>query len=155
MVNSLSIADLRAKYELDQATALILEKYLFDPANFDLHANRIKLDGFDQAKNYLKRVTYVPEKKDLEQMPSRDSHEYAQLKKIGEEAFLDGEVLVVVLAGGMATRFGGGIKALAPILSGLSFAKVKQLSTENASQFNLSKVVFVNTLIPYPPMVRF
>ncbi|MFQ3329634.1 MAG: hypothetical protein ACI85J_001374, partial [Candidatus Poriferisodalaceae bacterium] len=34
MVNSLSIADLRAKYELDQATALILEKYLFDPANF-------------------------------------------------------------------------------------------------------------------------
>ena len=73
MVNSLSIADLRAKYEIDEPTALILEKYFFDPAIFDFHMDRIRLEGFDQAKNYLKRVTSVPEKKDLEQMPSRDS----------------------------------------------------------------------------------
>ncbi|MCH1614821.1 MAG: hypothetical protein L7S47_03840, partial [Acidimicrobiales bacterium] len=86
MVNSLSIADLTAKYDIGVATASILNEYLFDPGIFDLHMHRIKLNGFDQAKNHLKRTTSVPEKKDLEQMPSRDSDEYARLKKIGEEA---------------------------------------------------------------------
>ena len=156
MVNSLSIADLRAKYEIDEPTALILEKYFFDPAIFDFHMDRIRLEGFDQAKNYLKRVTSVPEKKDLEQMPSRDLHEYAQLKKIGEEAFLDGEVLVVVLAGGMATRFGGGIKALAPILEGLSFAKVKQLDLQTyALKHNVTcKLLFMTSFLSDESMSR-
>ena len=130
MVNSLSIADLTAKYGIDVAIALILERYYFDAAIFDFQMNRIQLDGFERSKNYLKRPTAVPKNEDLEQMPPRGSDEYAQLSKIGEEAFLNGEVLVVVLAGGMATRFGGGIKALAPILEGLSFAKVKQLDLE-------------------------
>ena len=126
MVNSLSIADLTAKYEIDVATALILERYLFDPIIFDLNMDRIKLNGFDRSKNYLKRPSTVPENKDLEQMPPRGSNEYTQLKKIGEEAFLNGEVLSVVLAGGMATRFGGGIKALAPIFEGLSFGSTPE-----------------------------
>ena len=97
MVNSLSIADLTAKYEIDVATALILERYFFDPIIFDLNMDRIKLNGFDRSKNYLKRPSTVPENKDLEQMPPRGSNEYTQLKKIGEEAFRNGEVLSVVL----------------------------------------------------------
>jgi|TARA_B110000467_G_scaffold115114_1_gene105672 UTP--glucose-1-phosphate uridylyltransferase len=156
MVNSLSIADLTAKYDIDVATASILNEYLFDPGIFDLHMHRIKLNGFDQAKNHLKRTTSVPEKKDLEQMPSRDSDEYARLKKIGEEAFLNGEVLVVVLAGGMATRFGGGIKALAPILEGLSFARVKQLDLENyALKHNVTcKLLFMTSFLSDESMSR-
>lgn len=149
MVNSLSIADLTAKYEIDVATALILERYFFDPIIFDLNMDRIKLNGFDRSKNYLKRPSTVPENKDLEQMPPRGSNEYTQLKKIGEEAFLNGEVLSVVLAGGMATRFGGGIKALAPIFEGLSFGKVKQLDLEkHAIKYNMTcKLLFMTSFL--------
>ena len=149
MVNSLSIADLTAKYEIDVATALILERYFFDPIIFDLNMDRIKLNGFDRSKNYLKRPSTVPENKDLEQMPPRGSNEYTQLKKIGEEAFRNGEVLSVVLAGGMATRFGGSIKALAPIFEGLSFGKVKQLDLEkHAIKYNMTcKLLFMTSFL--------
>ena len=89
-------------------------------------------------------------------MPPRGSNEDTQLKKIGEEAFRNGEVLSVVLAGGMATRFGGSIKALAPIFEGLSFGKVKQLDLEkHAIKYNMTcKLLFMTSFLSDESMSR-
>ena len=43
----------------------------------------------------------------------------------GAAALREGEIALVVLAGGMATRFGGGVKATAEALDGMSFLEVK------------------------------
>ncbi len=47
--------------------------------------------------------------------PSPGSDEEAALRVAGTEALLRGELAVVILAGGMATRFGSVVKALAPL----------------------------------------
>jgi len=46
------------------------------------------------------------------------------------QALRRGEIALVVLAGGMATRFGGGVKAAAEAFDGMSFLEVKLRETE-------------------------
>jgi UTP--glucose-1-phosphate uridylyltransferase len=45
--------------------------------------------------------------------------------RIGEIAFRQGAVASVVVAGGAGTRFGGGVKALVPVLDGRTFLDLK------------------------------
>ncbi len=51
--------------------------------------------------------------------------EHAQWEAVGLASAAKGEVAVIVLAGGMATRFGGAIKALVEVYDGLSFLDLK------------------------------
>jgi UTP--glucose-1-phosphate uridylyltransferase len=48
-----------------------------------------------------------------------------ELSAIGENAIRRGEVAAVILAGGMATRFGGVVKAAVEVLDGASFLELK------------------------------
>ena len=57
--------------------------------------------------------------------PSRGTPEHARLEALGAAALERGEVGLVVLAGGMATRMGGVVKALVEAVDGLTFLDIR------------------------------
>jgi UTP--glucose-1-phosphate uridylyltransferase len=71
---------------------------------------------------------------ELPALPSPGSPEHARLLKAGEEAFRAGAVASVVVAGGAATRFGGGAKGLVEVLDGASFLDLKIADAEKAAR---------------------
>ncbi|HEU4408996.1 MAG TPA: UTP--glucose-1-phosphate uridylyltransferase [Polyangiaceae bacterium] len=62
---------------------------------------------------------------DLASLPEPGSAEYEALVARGEGPLRRGEVALVVLAGGMATRMGGVVKALVPALGGRTFLDLR------------------------------
>jgi UTP--glucose-1-phosphate uridylyltransferase len=60
----------------------------------------------------------------MAELPAADSNENAWLRRVGEEAIARGELAVCVLAGGMATRMGGVVKALVELAPGVTFLDV-------------------------------
>ncbi|HEX4354999.1 MAG TPA: UTP--glucose-1-phosphate uridylyltransferase, partial [Polyangiales bacterium] len=75
--------------------------------------------------NRLRGQVEAPQPSDLMRLPAPDSAERKRLAAIGIEAMRRGEVGCVVLAGGMATRFGGVVKAAVPALHGQTFLAIK------------------------------
>jgi UTP--glucose-1-phosphate uridylyltransferase len=63
----------------------------------------------------------VPEEGDVESLPSPASERGRRLTESGMAAIRRGELAVVVLAGGMATRMGGVVKALVDAVPGTTF----------------------------------
>ena len=59
-------------------------------------------------------------------LPALGTPERARLRTAGLELMRAGKVGAVILAGGMATRFGGVVKAVVPALEELSFLEIKQ-----------------------------
>ena len=59
-------------------------------------------------------------------LPALGTPERARLRATGLELMRAGKVGAVILAGGMATRFGGVVKAVVPALGELSFLEIKQ-----------------------------
>ena len=62
---------------------------------------------------------------DVEPLDGLTASERARLERLGREALERGEVAVAVLNGGMATRFGGGVKGVVEAIAGLSFLEIK------------------------------
>jgi UTP--glucose-1-phosphate uridylyltransferase len=62
-----------------------------------------------------------PAPSDVMNLPEPDSALYADCVQRGEESLRRGEWARVVVAGGAATRFGGSVKALVPVIEGHSF----------------------------------
>jgi UTP--glucose-1-phosphate uridylyltransferase len=109
----------------DRATATILERFRFDPAVFE--KVRVALASGSNGLGFERLSGNVasPGIEDLVVLPQSDSPEGQELAAIGRAALARGEVGVVVLAGGMATRFGGGVKAVVDVLPGYSFLRLK------------------------------
>lgn len=76
--------------------------------------------------NVLAVPMEAPHPGDISRLPEPGSTEYHQARRLGEAAIARGEIGVVILAGGMATRFGyEHPKALFPIHDGKSFLNLK------------------------------
>lgn len=58
-------------------------------------------------------------------LPSPGTLDHQKIHELGAAALARGDVGVVVLAGGMATRFGGVVKSVVPVADGKSFLRVK------------------------------
>ena len=71
--------------------------------------------------------------KAINELPSSETAEYDRLSKIGSEAIGRGEVGIVILAGGMATRFGGTAKATVDVVDEKSFLELKIEDSVRAS----------------------
>lgn len=119
------------RYGVDARTAQFLSEYGFDPDVFDrLRAEFI--DGSVRAgsgataeANWVRGRIEPPRDGDLVRLPPTGSPERKRLDLAGREAIAAGYVGVLLLAGGMATRFGAGVKALAEVIPPLTFADVK------------------------------
>ncbi|WP_419842010.1 UTP--glucose-1-phosphate uridylyltransferase [Candidatus Poriferisodalis sp.] len=139
--------DLAERYGIDEASAGTLAAFGFDGSVFDRLRQRlaetqrpsgVSRTGADAdavagdaaatngtAANWLSGGIEPPRPDDLVRLPLAGSREREQLAHLGREAIAGGQVGVLLLAGGMATRFGGGVKALAEVLPGLTFVDAK------------------------------
>ena len=77
------------------------------------------------ANNVAVGVLAPPQSDDVVDLPPTGSAEHAAAEAAGIAALSRGEVAVVVLGGGMATRFGGAVKATVPVLGGRTFLEIK------------------------------
>jgi UTP--glucose-1-phosphate uridylyltransferase len=106
----------------------LLERFRFDRVPFE--GLRARLVAAAPDLESLHRITEpieVPPADVVPVLPTPGSPQRERAALLGRELIARGEVAAVVLAGGMATRFGSQVKALAPVLDGrdLSFLDLK------------------------------
>ena len=82
------------------------------------------------ADNLVKGLLTPPTAEDVVQLPAPGSAEHERLTALGRGALERGEYALVVLAGGMATRMGGVVKALVDALPGKSFLDLRLREVE-------------------------
>src|SRR5439155_21134331 len=81
--------------------------------------------------NRVKGNVTGPEPGDISRLPDPGSDEHRRLEQAGLEALSRGELAMVVLAGGMATRMGGVVKALVEALPGVTFLDARLAEQEH------------------------
>lgn len=112
-------------HALDTRTRALLAAHGFDSLPFRELADRLKREGIDPNHNRTKGAVALPPRDALTPLPARNGPEGARLCRLGESAIRSNEVGVVVLNGGMATRFGGVPKGVLPAVDGRSFLDLK------------------------------
>jgi len=111
--------------QIDPETASLLERFGFDTSTFERLRAELREGGLDAERNQIPGRVEVPQAGDVAVLPEVGTQAHAQLVEKGKAALKDGAVGAVVLAGGMATRFGGAIKALVPAAADQSFLQLK------------------------------
>jgi UTP--glucose-1-phosphate uridylyltransferase len=107
---------------LSADTRATLERYGFDQERFRGLSHRVASGLPDD--NTVRGELSPPEPGDIQQLPQRGP-ERERLVALGSEALRRGQVALVVLAGGMATRMGGVVKALVEALPGKTFLELR------------------------------
>jgi UTP--glucose-1-phosphate uridylyltransferase len=107
---------------IDPTTRALLDRYGFRPG---LLAELVKRLSHGDADNVIRGKVEPPAPEDVARLPAAGTPERARLAAIGERALAAGKVGAVILAGGMATRFGGVVKAAVPAVLGRSFLELK------------------------------
>jgi UTP--glucose-1-phosphate uridylyltransferase len=82
------------------------------------------------ADNFVKGTITPPTADDVVQLPAEGTAEHARLTALGRAALERGEYALVVLAGGMATRMGGVVKALVDAVPGQTFLDLRLREVE-------------------------
>lgn len=117
--------------DLDENTAATLRRFRFDEEVL-ARAHAI-LQTETGAGERISGAVASPDPEDFVSLPAHGSVEGEELDRIGKAALLRGEVGVVVLAGGMATRFGGIVKAVANVVRNCSFLELKLADIESVA----------------------
>ncbi len=121
-------ADLRHELsELDPALLSELEDHGFVPGQL-LRWSQMLAAGPDQ--NRVTGQVTLPEERDVTPMPRPGDPGAAELEAAGRAALQRGELALVVLAGGMATRMGGVVKALVEAAHGRTFLDLRLAERE-------------------------
>ncbi|MHB8879687.1 MAG: UTP--glucose-1-phosphate uridylyltransferase [Myxococcaceae bacterium] len=95
-----------------------------DP-NFVVLLSRLKREGKLEPTPALAGSVQPLEQGDLRPLPAEGTPEGERCLKRVEQAFRDGQVGALVVAGGAGTRFGGGVKGLVPVLGERTFLDLK------------------------------
>jgi UTP--glucose-1-phosphate uridylyltransferase len=107
---------------IDPALAARLSPWGFEPSQLEAFMARCGPHG---PSNAAVGTLSLPQPEDMRKLPDPGTPAHARLTALGREAIGRGKVGVVILAGGMATRFGGVVKAVVPVIDGRSFLKLK------------------------------
>jgi UTP--glucose-1-phosphate uridylyltransferase len=100
-----------------------LEHHRFNQARFERLAQRLR-DGADDA-GVVEGKLEAPYPGDIVELPEKGSDEWEHLEELGAAELAAGRCALVVLAGGMATRMGGVVKALVEALPGRTFLDLR------------------------------
>ena len=111
--------------DVDPASRATLEAHGFDAAQFEELRRRLAAGSLAAAGNVVQGVVEPPLPSDLLQLPEPGDRGFAEAQAAGVDRLKAGAVAMVVLVGGMATRFGGGVKAVAEAIDGRSFLEVR------------------------------
>ena len=115
--------------DVDRETAVVLERFGFDEPLFDVLRVRVATGELSPESNLIRGSIEPPREDEITRLPSPGDARYEETREAGLDALRRGEVAQVVLAGGMATRFGGVVKAVLPAVDGLSFLEAKLVQT--------------------------
>lgn len=94
-----------------------LQRYGFDEELQQRWQKDVAEGRLSKATNAVSGDLLAPPPGTVHKQPSRATKAHAELEQLGLEAIRQGELGVVVLNGGMATRFGGVVKGTVPVLS--------------------------------------
>ncbi len=115
--------------DVDRETAVVLERFGFDEPQFEVLRARVASGGLSPETNAIRGAIEPPGPDDIARLPAPGEPEYEAVRDAGLDALQRGEVAQVILAGGMATRFGGVVKAVLTVVDGLSFLEAKLVQT--------------------------
>ncbi|HMJ10317.1 MAG TPA: UTP--glucose-1-phosphate uridylyltransferase [Polyangiaceae bacterium] len=101
----------------------LLRRHRFDPQRFEQLAAKLTQAG--ASDNRVKGRVEAPSGDDVTEFPARGSAAWNELERLGLDLLARGECALVVLAGGMATRMGGVVKALVDALPGETFLDLR------------------------------
>jgi UTP--glucose-1-phosphate uridylyltransferase len=116
---------------LSPALRARLERSGFDPERlvrlarplFERAAGRAAADK--DARNRIQGVVEPPAPGDVLDPPEAGTPEHARLSAVGMSAIRSGQLAFCVMAGGMATRMGGVVKALVEAFDGKTFLQLR------------------------------
>lgn len=111
--------------DVDETTRSLLQRYGFDAETFSMLRERLRRGEAGAEANRIEGAIRPPEAGDVEPLPPVGSPDRERLRERGLEAVRAGKVGMVTLAGGMATRFGGVVKAVVEAVDGRSFLELK------------------------------
>lgn len=110
---------------IDDPTRSTLERYGFDRATFEELRERLRSGRAGTEQNRIRGQVEPPAPGDVFPLPPLGSDAREMVTRRGNQAIANGEVGSVVLAGGMATRFGGVVKAAVEAANGRTFLELK------------------------------
>ncbi len=102
-----------------------LDRYGFDPELFESWRGAVRDGRLSLLSNTCTAPISPPPAGTIDDLPAADSEQATALIETGREAIRRGELGVVVLNGGMATRFGGVVKGVVPVVGSTSFLGLK------------------------------
>ncbi|MHC5063124.1 MAG: UTP--glucose-1-phosphate uridylyltransferase [Planctomycetota bacterium] len=102
-----------------------LERYGFDSERFENWRRALRKGELSARQNKVTGKLLAPGPEQIHALPKSDSDEREELRIVGREAVRSGELGLVILNGGMATRFGGVVKGIVEVMDGCSFLGLK------------------------------
>jgi len=117
---------------VDDETRQVLDRYGFDAARFERLRRRVADGSLSPESNFVRGRVEPPAPEDLVTLPQRGDD--VEARAAGLEALGGGEAAIVVLNGGMATRFGGVVKGTVEVLDGRSFLELKLASAADVGK---------------------
>ncbi|MBW2463021.1 MAG: UTP--glucose-1-phosphate uridylyltransferase [Deltaproteobacteria bacterium] len=118
----------------DDETLSKLQSWGFDLDTFRNHTQKLRAGTAGAAANRISGPVDVPPGEAIVRLEDLAPGVREELAAKGRDAIRRGAVGVLVLAGGMATRFGGVVKALVPAIDGVNFLELKRRDAERAAQ---------------------
>ena len=107
--------------EVDRGTRELLDRFGFDAETFETLRARVASGELSPSTNVARGVVQPPADEDVTALPEPGSDAWDDTRAAGLDALRSGHIAQVVLAGGMATRFGGVVKGAVDAVDGRSF----------------------------------
>ncbi len=128
---------------LDDETLSELHSWGFDVETFEKHREKLRSRADLDTENRISSQLDIPPEGAIHSLPRRGDPARKELEALGREAIAAGKVGALVLAGGMATRFGGVVKALVPALDDATFLDLKLRDAHAAAERTGGRVPFL------------
>jgi UTP--glucose-1-phosphate uridylyltransferase len=120
--------------EVDSRTSATLARFGFDEELFEVLRAKVASGELSAASNLIRGTIEPPREGDVNVLPEPGDATYDATRTAGLDALTRGHVAQIVLAGGMATRFGGVVKAVLTAVDGMSFLQAKLVQTASLEQ---------------------
>jgi UTP--glucose-1-phosphate uridylyltransferase len=143
--------------ELEGATQILLRRYGFDRDLFERLRRDVAQRRLSPQSNFLPGPVEPLKETDVERLPRAGSRRERELRAIGREELRNGGVAVVILNGGMATRFGGSLKCTLAAVGTRSLLECKLFDVQRAAHLVGAEIatVLMNSFYSDAPVGAF
>ncbi len=111
-----------------------LHRFGFDELLFEHWQRSVREGRLSRARNVVQGEVLAPGSGSVKELPAKSSAAHAACVKLGMAAIARGEFGVVILNGGMATRFGGVVKGVVEALPRRSFLALRAEDIQRAQK---------------------